>query len=83
MDDYLHQPYRAPLLPFAQPLLERLREAGAVASCWSGAGSAMLGLTSAADVAAVSDAARTFLEEWSITGSVLSLRADLAGLVTR
>jgi homoserine kinase len=83
MDDYLHQPYRAPLLPFAQPLLERLREAGAVASCWSGAGSAMLGLTSAADVAAVSDAARSFLEEWSVSGSVLSLRADLAGLVTR
>jgi homoserine kinase len=83
MDDYLHQPYRMPLLAFAQPLLERLREAGALASCWSGAGSAMLGLTTAVDVAAVADAARAFLEEQAVAGTVLSLRADLTGLVIR
>jgi homoserine kinase len=83
MDDYLHQPYRMPLLAFAQPLLERLREAGALASCWSGAGSAMLGLTTVVDVAAVADAARAFLEEQAVAGTVLSLRADLTGLVIR
>ena len=37
MDDFLHQPYRMPLLSFAQPLLDRLLEAGAAGSCWSAA----------------------------------------------
>ena len=83
MDDYLHQPYRMPLLPFARPLLQTLRDAGALASCWSGAGSAMLGITTASDVETVSGAARTFLESEGVAGSVLSLRADLTGLVTR
>jgi homoserine kinase len=83
MDDYLHQPYRMPLLAFAQPLLATLREAGALASCWSGAGSAMLGITTSVDVDAVSAAARAFLDSEGLAGSVLSLRADLTGLVTR
>ena len=44
MEDYLHQPYRMGLLSFAEPLLATLRESGAAGSCWSGAGSSMLGL---------------------------------------
>jgi homoserine kinase len=83
MDDYLHQPYRMPLLTFAQPLLTRLRDAGAAGSCWSGAGSAMLGLTTSSTASAVSDAARDFLQQHGVAGTVLTLKADLTGLVTR
>jgi homoserine kinase len=83
MDDYLHQPYRMPLLPFAQPLLDRLLEAGAAGSCWSGAGSAMLGLATSDTAADVADAARRFIIENGVPGVVLTLKADLGGLVTR
>jgi homoserine kinase len=83
MDDYLHQPYRMPLLAFAQPLLTHLREAGAAGSCWSGAGSAMLGLATTDTVERVSEAAREFLRQHAVAGTVLTLKADLTGLVTR
>jgi homoserine kinase len=83
MDDSLHQPYRMPLLSFAQPLLERLLEAGAAGSCWSGAGSAMLGLATPDTAGDVAGAAQGFLIENSVPGSVLTLSADLTGLVTR
>jgi homoserine kinase len=83
MDDYLHQPYRMPLLPFAQPLLDLLRDAGALGSCWSGAGSAMLGLVTQSRALDVAEAAREFLHRSSLAGTVLTLSADLTGLVTR
>jgi homoserine kinase len=83
MDDYLHQPYRMPLLSFAQPLLDQLLEAGALGSCWSGAGSAMLGLATTSTASDVADVAQEFLNENGVAGTVLTLRADLGGLVTR
>jgi homoserine kinase len=83
MDDYLHQPYRMALLTFAQPLLTRLTDAGALGSCWSGAGSAMLALTTPETVTDVVLAAREFLVREGVEGSVLELKADLTGLVTR
>lgn len=83
MDDYLHQPYRMPLLSFAQPLLDVLRESGAAASCWSGAGSAMLGLATTSTAPLVAQAAEEFLEHTGVVGTVLTLKADLTGLVTR
>jgi homoserine kinase len=83
MDDYLHQPYRMPLLSFAQPLLDRLLAAGAAGSCWSGAGSAMLGLATPRTASDVAEAAQEFLLENGVPGTVLTLRADLGGLVTR
>jgi homoserine kinase len=83
MNDYLHQPYRMALLDFAQPLLTRLREAGASGSCWSGAGSAMLGLATEDAAEQVADAAGAFLQQHDIPGSVLTLKADFTGLVTR
>lgn len=81
MDDNLHQPYRMPLLPFAEPLLRTLREAGASGSCWSGAGSTMLGLCRSDAVHDVALAAREFLVDRSIPGTVLTLEADRTGLV--
>ncbi len=80
MDDYLHQPYRMGLLPFADALLTRLRDAGAVGSCWSGAGSTMLGLCGPDDSSEVARAARDFLVEHSVAGVVWELDADRRGL---
>ena len=82
MDDYLHQPYRMGLLPFAAPLLATLRESGAAGSCWSGAGSTMLGLATADRAEGVAGAARTFLHDQGVAGIVLVLEADRTGLVT-
>ena len=82
MDDYLHQPYRMGLLSFAQPLLDTLRESGAAGSCWSGAGSTMLGLAVADKAEGVAAAARSFLHDHGVAGIVHVLEADRTGLVT-
>jgi len=80
MDDFLHQPYRMSLLAFAQPLLGRLREAGAAGSCWSGAGSTMLALCDETSSPEVARAAQEFLESHSVPGVVWELDADRQGL---
>lgn len=80
MDDFLHQPYRMSLLPFAQPLLARLREAGAAGSCWSGAGSTMLALCDEGSSPEVARGAREFLSSHSLAGEVWELDADRRGL---
>lgn len=82
MDDYLHQPYRMGLLPFAAPLLATLRESGASGSCWSGAGSTMLGVATRDKAPVVAEAATAFLRNQSIAGTVHVLEADRDGLVT-
>ncbi|HEV7959009.1 MAG TPA: homoserine kinase [Acidimicrobiales bacterium] len=83
MDDALHQPYRAGLLSFADGLLARLRESGAAASSWSGAGPSMLGLVTNETADDVALAAKEFLHARSIPGEVYLLDADRAGLVIR
>ncbi len=83
MDDALHQPHRSGLLAFADALLARLRESGAAASCWSGAGPTMLGLVTNATAEGVKGAAKEFLYAHSIPGEVYVLDADRVGLVTR
>jgi homoserine kinase len=70
------------LLSFAQPLLDTLRASGAAGSCWSGAGSTMLGLAVADKADGVADAARSFLLEHGVAGVVHVLEADRIGLVT-
>jgi homoserine kinase len=82
MDDALHQPYRAALLDFSIDLLKELRDAGASGSCWSGAGSSMLGLVTGETAAAVALGAKEFLHARSIPGEVYTLDADRVGLVT-
>lgn len=81
MEDRLHQRYRAPLLPFAEALLASLVDAGALASCWSGAGSAMLGVATSETAAHVSQAAQDTLHSLNVAGDVLVLEADRRGLV--
>lgn len=83
MDDHLHQPYRTGLLSFAAPLLALLRESGAAASCWSGAGSTMLGLVTDDTAAEVATAAKVFLHDRAIPGEVRVLDVDRTGLVIR
>ena len=70
------------LLPFAASLLASLRENGASASCWSGAGSTMLGLVTGEVADDVAGAARAFLVEHGVAGTVLTLDVDRSGLVT-
>jgi homoserine kinase len=82
MDDCLHQPYRMGLLAFAQPLLHALRESGASGSCWSGAGSTMLGLATSDVADDVASDARAFLATHGVAGAVHVLEADRYGLVT-
>lgn len=82
MDDRLHQPYRMSLLPFAHDLLLGMRDAGALASCWSGAGSTMLGVTTSESGPAVKAAAQAILAQHSEPGEVRIVEADQRGATT-
>ena len=80
-DDRLHQPYRAALFPEANELMLGLVRAGALASCWSGAGPTILGICDDECAAEVRDAGETLLAELGIAGVVLDLGADRTGLL--
>jgi homoserine kinase len=82
MDDRLHQPYRMSLLPFAHDLLIGMREAGALASCWSGAGSTMLGVTTLESGPTVAAAAQAVLNQHGEPGEVRIVEADRRGVTT-
>ncbi len=79
--DRLHQNARAALFPQAQALLEALVECGALASCWSGAGPSLLGITREASAEKVRAGAQAALEQSGLSGRALVLRADRRGLV--
>jgi homoserine kinase len=81
-EDRLHQPLRAELFPEAPALLVRLVEAGALASCWSGAGPSLLAICTVGAAAAVADRAATLMAEAGVAGQVLRLNADHRGVVT-
>ena len=82
-DDRLHQDQRAGLFPEAPLLLAGLREAGALTSCWSGAGPSMVGICAADDADAVAGAAGALAAALGLAADVLVLDADLAGTVVR
>jgi homoserine kinase len=79
-DDRLHQGHRSVLFPEAPALLAGLREAGALTSCWSGAGPSLLGICTVSTVATVAGAARAIMQGLGVAGDVLELGADLAGV---
>jgi homoserine kinase len=81
-EDRLHQDYRSPLFPEAPQLLNRLVRAGAIAACWSGAGSSMLGICDASAGERVRKAVESSMGEIGVPGKALLLRADLEGLRT-
>lgn len=78
-DDRLHQDRRSSLFPESVALLAGLREAGALMSCWSGAGPSLLGICAEQDAATVAKAARLLMDDLAVSGTVLVLAADVMG----
>jgi homoserine kinase len=79
--DRLHQEARASLFPEAPVLLAALVESGALASCWSGAGPTLLGLTTQSALENVGAAMMDALSALDFPAQVLQLQADRQGLV--
>jgi homoserine kinase len=80
-EDRLHQGPRSPLFPEADGLLAGLVRAGALASCWSGAGPSLLALCTVGAASTVAQAGRTLLADAAVPGQVLQLVADFAGVI--
>ena len=80
-EDRLHQQQRTPLFPESAALLAGLREAGALASCWSGAGPSLLALCRAGEADAVRERGERLLSEHGVPGRAFRLEADVTGLV--
>ena len=79
-DDRLHQGPRSALFPEAPALLEGLRMAGALTSCWSGAGPSLLGICVSSEAGALAGAARELMARLLIAGTVVELAPDLNGV---
>jgi homoserine kinase len=79
--DRLHQEQRATLFPEAPALLDALVASGALASCWSGAGPTLLGITTQSALADVGAAMTGVLAALALPAQVLLLQADRGGLV--
>ena len=68
------------LFPEAPALLDGLRQAGALTSCWSGAGPSLLGICAAGEAEAVAGEAKALMGEHGVPGNVLLLEADSFGV---
>ena len=79
-EDRLHQNQRAPLYPEAAPMMAGLLEAGALASCWSGAGPTLLGICRRAAAAEVRHRGEAVMAAHGVPGRALVLDADRRGL---
>jgi homoserine kinase len=79
-EDRLHQDARTSLFPEAPGILAGLRSAGALTSCWSGAGPSLLAVSTASAASAVVESARLLLERHDVAGEVRVLEADLGGV---
>lgn len=82
-DDRVHQGQRSALFPEAPGLLAGLRSAGAITSCWSGAGPSLLGICLASEAPVVAARARALLAEAGLGGEVFDLAPDFAGVQVR
>jgi homoserine kinase len=80
-EDRIHQTARTALFPEAPDLLAALVDAGALASCWSGAGPTLLGIAQESNAAAVQSGAEAALRRSGLDGTTVVLRADRRGLV--
>jgi len=76
--DHLHQPFRQVLVPGFASILGAAREAGALGSFLSGAGSTLMALT-LSDEDAISDAMLDTARKHNLSARVLVLKADNAG----
>lgn len=80
-EDRLHQPYRAALLPGMEAILEEGRQAGALATCLSGAGSSLLALVNAGGETIGQRMSDRWRREFGMTNRTLLLDIDRHGLV--
>jgi homoserine kinase len=80
-EDRLHQEARGVLFPEAAGLLAGLCDAGALASCWSGAGSGLLAFCDQSDGPRLRGAGERLLAQAGVGGRALLLRPDRQGLV--
>lgn len=80
-DDKLHQAARTPLFPESSILLRGLLDAGALASCWSGAGPSLLAICTRQSAAAVRHVGERLLSDSGVGGEAIVLDADRSGLV--
>ena len=69
-DDRLHQDARTPLFPEAPAILAGLRAAGALMSCWSGAGPSLLAVCTEDAAAAVARGRRAAPGDHGVPGEV-------------
>jgi homoserine kinase len=79
-EDRLHQPPRSALFPEAGGILAGLTGAGALMSCWSGAGPTLLAVCAPDAAAAVARAGQQLLDRFQVPGDVRLLDADLEGV---
>lgn len=82
-EDRLHQDYRSPLFPEAPQVLTALAEGGALATCWSGAGPTLLGITTDQSASRVLAAGQEALARTGVPGEAVVLRPDRTGLVAQ
>lgn len=80
-DDRLHQNQRTALFPESEAILAALVDAGALGSCWSGAGPSLLAVCRRDDAAGVQAAADQACADTDVAGRTLVLEADRTGLV--
>ena len=79
--DRIHQGQRSSLFPEASHLMATMVRAGALASCWSGAGPSLLGMCVEATVERVAAAANEAMRQLNVDGVAERIEADLIGLV--
>jgi homoserine kinase len=79
-EDRLHQDARATLFPEAPALLSGLRDAGALVSCWSGAGPSLLAVCGPGEAERVSAAAKELMDGMKIAGNAWVLEPDIGGV---
>jgi len=80
MDDWLHQPYRAALMPEAGALIEAMTTAGALGAAWSGAGPSVLAVCRRGDASRLQAAGAAALSSVGLAGDARILRPDMRGL---
>jgi homoserine kinase len=80
-EDRLHQRQRSTLFPEARPIMDAMCSAGALATCWSGAGPTLLGICIDRTERQVLAAADATMKALRVTGSATPIEPDLTGLV--
>lgn len=79
MQDRLHQPYRAYLIPGLEAVIEAAHESGAHGACLSGSGPTVLAFAPEKHAGDIAEAMRAAFEKRSVRAQVWALDVDLAG----